>query len=229
MTIINQSHKFVFVHVPKVAGTSITKIFSELTSYCDLEIGATEFGESIQEQYKNRFGLHKHSSAKEIKNIMGQVEWSKFMTFGFVRNPFDRVKSTYKFLLQWEGCPAQLQEKIRSFVDINEYILSDIWSENLGPSELFRPQSFWLTDQNNNRIIVDLVTKLEDLQEGLDVILRAVSPKLFHQGIKVSKLNSSKREDKTEILSKESIEKILKVYKKDFEVFNYDKYLVEGK
>ena len=47
MAIINQSKKFIFVHVPKAAGTSVTSAFSKYTSYQDLEIGGAKFGESI--------------------------------------------------------------------------------------------------------------------------------------------------------------------------------------
>jgi len=84
MAIINHSFNFVFVHVPKAAGTSVTSILSKYTNYCDLEIGATEFGEYIQPAYKKRFGLAKHSPARDIRNLVGAVAWSKFFTFSFV-------------------------------------------------------------------------------------------------------------------------------------------------
>lgn len=39
--IVNHTHKFIFVHVPKSAGTSVTQMFSEYSSYRDLEVGGT--------------------------------------------------------------------------------------------------------------------------------------------------------------------------------------------
>ena len=64
MTIINNSYKFIFGHIPKAAGTTITNQLSAYTNYCDLEIGGTCFGEKIQPAYKKRFNISKHSFEK---------------------------------------------------------------------------------------------------------------------------------------------------------------------
>ena len=69
--IVNHSHKFIFVHVPKAAGTSVSELFSKFSAYSDLEVGGTELGEALQNAYKCRFGLTKHSTAEEIRAVVG--------------------------------------------------------------------------------------------------------------------------------------------------------------
>jgi len=63
--------EFIFIHIPKTAGTSMTKIF----------------GEAFQ----------KHNSAKEVIETIGKEEWNKAYKFTVVRNPWDKVLSQYKF------------------------------------------------------------------------------------------------------------------------------------
>ena len=103
MTIINNSQGFLFVHVPKAAGSSVVNALCEYTRYCDLEIGATAFGEAIQGPYVKRFGLAKHSTAQQLKTLVGDEAWSRYFTFSFVRNPYHRMFSAFRFLRSWEA------------------------------------------------------------------------------------------------------------------------------
>ncbi|RBW46957.1 hypothetical protein DS885_05470 [Psychromonas sp. B3M02] len=220
MAIINNSKQFVFVHVPKAAGTSVTNVLAKYTTYKDLEIGGTHFGESIQPAYKNRFGLCKHSAASNIRNVIGQDAWDNMYKFSIVRNPYDRVISTYKFLLKWGGTPAPIKEKLESFKDINEYVLSSMWEDSDGPDSIFRPQVFWLTDVNDrNKVIVDYVGKLETLDEDLARIMSQI------EGVSVD-VNESPQLNKTEgsyKLNEKAIEKINSFYARDFAFLGYKK------
>ncbi|MCX7933452.1 MAG: sulfotransferase family protein, partial [Rhodovarius sp.] len=105
MCIINHSRRFIFVHVPKCAGTTVAEHFSRFSTYRDLEIGATALGEAVAAHYQERFGLAKHSTLEEIARVVGEEEIQSFLTFGFVRNPYDRVVSIFTFLRSWTGWP----------------------------------------------------------------------------------------------------------------------------
>lgn len=219
MAIINNSKKFVFVHVPKAAGTSVTNALSKYTTYKDLEIGGTHFGERIQPAYKDRFSLGKHTPASEIRNVIGQEAWDDMYKFSIVRNPYDRVISTYKFLLKWEGTPEKVKEKISSFKDINEYILSEMWEESDGPDYIFKPQTFWLTDVNDrNKVIVDFVGKLETLDQDL----AHIQSQIEGRDIEVETTPQLNQTEGNFKLSKEAIEKINRVYARDFRFWGYE-------
>jgi hypothetical protein len=75
MSIINSTFAFVFVHVPKSAGTSVTAALSQLSSTIDVEIGGSVFGEAIQGPHQKRHGLSRHSTALEIRSIVGAQQW----------------------------------------------------------------------------------------------------------------------------------------------------------
>lgn len=219
MAIINNTFKFIFVHVPKAAGTSVTNAFSEYTAYCDLEIGGTGFGENIQPFFRNKFGLYKHIPAKELKNIIGNKDWVKFFTFSIVRHPADRLLSIFNFLKQWEGTPEDLREKLIEFQSFDEFVLSEIWKSRPGPDNIFFPQSYWLTDKSG--LLVDYVGKLENLEVSLEYIRDAIGLRKA-PNFKVTKLNQSKGEKDFTEISGEAKLLINEYYSSDFERFSYE-------
>lgn len=79
---INHKHKFIFVHVPKNAGTSIRNSF-DINGY-DKKV--------VRRKYP-------HYSCSEIKEYCGDTTWNNFYTFSVVRNPYDRMVSYYHFHL----------------------------------------------------------------------------------------------------------------------------------
>ena len=46
--IISHTHRAIFVHIPKTAGTSITALIEPALRWNDLVLGGTTFGERIQ-------------------------------------------------------------------------------------------------------------------------------------------------------------------------------------
>ncbi|MCF1457730.1 MAG: sulfotransferase family protein [Shewanella sp.] len=223
MAIINNSKNFIFVHVPKAAGTSVTSALSDYTTYKDLEIGGTIFGEKVQQAYIERFGLAKHSPASNIKDVIGIVEWDKMFSFSIVRNPYTRVISTYKFLIKWSGTPEAIRKEVSEFNDINDYINSGIWDRTPGPDNIFRPQVFWLTDRDDREnLLVKYIGKCEDLDSHLSVIKSRI------EGVDIAatltpKLNSTEGDLE---LSKESISRINEFYERDFRLLGYDRMKV---
>lgn len=222
MAIINNSFKFIFVHVPKAAGTSLTSVLSPYTNYCDLEIGGTHFGEQIQPAYKKRFGLTKHSTASEIHSVVGAVTWSQYFSFAFVRNPFSRCLSTYHFLKKWEGLSEDYAKKINQFKDFDEYVLSDTWAESNGPDDIFRPQMHWLKSFSKNEVLVNFVGRVERINEDMKYIAEVIGhPKMKNDLTSIPQLNPSKSIPITEISKTAVIEKIVQKYRIDFETFAY--------
>lgn len=170
--IINNTFKFIFIHIPKSAGTSITNFLSELNTYCDLEIGGTSFGENIQSHYRKRFSLYKHAPAFEIRNIIGHKEWKKFFSFAFVRNPFTRVYSIYNFLKKWENLPEKYGKMMEQFESFEEFILSELLEKDPGFDNIFRPQVFWVCEfKKNNYKIIDFIGKVENLKGNVKIFV----------------------------------------------------------
>ena len=77
---INHQYKFIFIHIPKTAGTSIRNSF-DMNGY-DKKV--------VRKSYP-------HSRCSEVKEYCGEKIWDEYFKFSFVRNPFDRMISFYSF------------------------------------------------------------------------------------------------------------------------------------
>jgi hypothetical protein len=139
--IINHTYKFIFVHVPKNAGTSVTQALSTLSSWRDQEIGGTQLGEALSAQYMKRFGMRKHSPASQIKSVVGEEIWDTYFKFGFVRDPFARLNSVWGFLNKWRDWPRS--EIMDEFGSIDKFIASDFFKSG-GPDQILKPQTHFL-------------------------------------------------------------------------------------
>ena len=213
MCIINTSRRFVFVHVPKSAGTSICHALSPLTTAFDLEIGGTPYGEAFQELVFERFRLHKHMRASELRDLLGPARWSDSFTFAFVRNPFSRAYSTYKYLKQHR---AELPF-IDQFDTFDEYVSSAEWDGH-GPFRLLLPQSHWTHHRGEQ--LVDFIGRVETFTADLDHVLRMVGAGEAKAAPDVQ--NVSALPPSPPRLSEQAVAKIVDRYASDFAVFGYD-------
>jgi hypothetical protein len=168
--IINQSVGFTFIHIPKSAGTSVTQFLSPLNGPFDLEIGGTCFGEAIQSAFVRRHRLRKHSTLQEAWSAISAARPSHDMYyFTFVRHPFSRLSSIYRFLLAWDDYNPDLRKIMHGFGNYREFLNSQIYMHLPGPDGMFRPQSSWI--KIDGKIFDSLhIFKLEDISYSLEEI-----------------------------------------------------------
>jgi hypothetical protein len=223
MAVINHSYKFVFVHIPKAAGTSVTRVLSRYTGYCDQEIGGTDFGERVQLAYQRRFNLAKHTPASGLRSIMGQVAWKQYFSFAFVRDPFARCLSTFSFLRKWEGAGPEFTKRMKAFGSFDQYVLSGIWEQSNGPDDIFRPQLHWVrSGPKAAGLLVDFIGHVERIDEDMAHVLGVIDPlKGRLQRPEVPQLNRSADSTVSEIRDPRVIQKIVQRYGEDFEAFGY--------
>ena len=68
-------NKLIYIHIPKTGGWSICNVLDDVG-------------------YKNWFN---HSSAIEIRDKIGLVNFNNSIKFTVIRNPWDKIKSGYFF------------------------------------------------------------------------------------------------------------------------------------
>ncbi len=226
--IVSQSHKFVFVHIPKNAGTTVeTLLMDHLDPAQDLHVseGATlpdnreAFG--IGEDAK----LLKHITSHRLRRALYNGLYDQFFSFAFCRNPYSRCYSAYTFAVRRAQADQRRETKFgedsdrdrskfltRSFDDICAN-LPEIAKEH----RLFRPQTFWLREPDS----VDYVGRLEHLAEDMRAIYT-------HLGLPLQQLDHIPTENqkaakgawKEMSLSAQSA--IREFYASDFDRFGYD-------
>lgn len=169
--IVNNSHRFLFIHVPKTAGTSVTRELSRFTTFRDVEVGGTRYGEKIQDMYSSRFDLRKHSPATKIRAKAGPELWRGYFVFAFVRSPYARAYSLWKFLRKWKDGPHHAMAERYGFED---FIASD--EVRAGAIDIAKPQAHWLADAEG-RVLdgVDFVGRVERFDEDFAFVLSTIA------------------------------------------------------
>lgn len=149
---ISQTHRCIFVHVPKTAGQSIEQVF--LTQLgLEWKQRAPLLLRRNRDPRKGPPRLA-HLRASEYVDL-GYCDldtFSTFYRFSFVRNPWDRIVSFYKYI----GSPAEYP--FRDFV--LHHLRNGLWSRM---HWFVRPQTDFL--YRDGKLLVDFVGRFESLAE----------------------------------------------------------------
>ena len=175
---INHDLKFIFVEVPKTGSSSIRSI-----------IGRDE---------------QLHLTIAEIQNQVTKKQFDEYFKFGFVRNPWDRELSWYKYILKEPH--HYYHKQFLQFVNFSAY---------LRERPLFPQQYYFLSNHGKNQL--NFIGRFENLQEDFNIVCDKI-------GITKQKLpqkNKSIHKHYTEYYDDETRQIVAERYKKDFEYFGY--------
>jgi chondroitin 4-sulfotransferase 11 len=194
-TLLNAFYKSktIFIHIPKTAGVSLAKAI---------------YGDVTLEGHRS---FYFNSIALNIKNEV-------YFSFSFVRNPFDRLYSAYKFLN--EGGMNHLdklafQTHLSEFEDFEDFILNGLNKKLIYQITHFIPQHEYLCDKSGS-ILVDFIGRFENLDK--DILL--LSEKL-NKNIELNHHNYNNKSDYKEVYTDEMIYKVNQIYQKDIDIFKY--------
>jgi hypothetical protein len=170
----------------------------------------------------DRFNLRKHSTAAEISSVVGLPSFQSYFSFCLVRNPFDRLQSTYHFLKGWKKCSpdyASEVDEVEKFDNFNEFLDSQIWATKFGPDQIFKPQTNWINDPKSGLPLIRYLVKLELSGAAVNTLSQA----LFNvdYAITMGEENRSKPYEKITSWSDANVSKIREVYASDFAQLGY--------
>jgi hypothetical protein len=204
--LVSYHKKFLFVHIFKTAGTSIT---DSLARYC-YRPGSTRPSNWMAYLSTNWKKIHrtpnkKHATALEIRDSIDRDVFDSFFKFTFVRNPWDWQVSLYHFILDRPHNPGH--EATKAMGSFRNFVLSREGSTFT--------QTGCLTDADGN-LLVDFVGKFEhlDLDFGLVCEKVGVSAQLPH-------INKTQRTGYRDYYDKETRDLTAKLYAEDIERFRY--------
>lgn len=193
---ISHKYRFICFRIPKSASSSIRKA---LIPFSDKKI----------------------SVRTDVKSIMGNLNkqgltldlWKKYFKFAFVRNPWDRAVSRYFYSIKKNDCFNQsrvIEEDYKK--DFYQFIKV---FEQKGREKIY--QFDFLAD-NNGKIQVDFIGRVETLQKDLDKVCEIISL----PSIVVPHLNKTIHNNYKKYYTEESVEIVRKKFKKDIEYFGYE-------
>ena len=199
---ISLVHKVIFIHIPKCAGQSVEETFLN-----DLQLSWDDhrylFGcfEKPTSWTKNIPGRIAHLTAKEILDFKFlPIEiFNSFYKFSIVRDPVQRLVSSWNYLDPEENFDDWVSSKVSSGHKENNYF--------------FKDQTDYLFDENNKSLVDDIVPfkTLGSSQHNFYNYLENISA-LSHR-------NASKKRDI--YISKETTKLIKDLYKKDYKYLDF--------
>ena len=153
---ISDKHRTLFVHIPKVAGQSIETMFLN-----DLDLTWEQRDVLLMRKKKptekGPFRLAHLTAEEYVKyDYIPQELYDSYFKFSFVRNPFSRTYSFYKYLGYSKIC------------DFDFFVTKVLKKKVEDDHFFFRPQSAYV--YKDDKLYVDFIGRFEQLQKDMDAI-----------------------------------------------------------
>lgn len=218
--IISDQHKFIFVHVPKTAGDSVTQA---LAPY------ATPLKRTLWKSIRRRLPvkdrvetiyLRKHDPASRAIARLGRAKWDSYKSFAVVRNPFDHAVSHYEFMKQFRIAAVAAKVAAMRFPDYLDYRAKPpFWNDTFFAR--LPNQSYFLTDPSG-AIAVDRIVRFEEI--GTD--FKSACEEIGLHGVDLPHVNKTKSKSKKrpfqDYYDTTAIQKVRSLYADDFRLLGYD-------
>ncbi|NMG76009.1 sulfotransferase family 2 domain-containing protein [Aromatoleum diolicum] len=182
---ISHDHRVIFVHIPKNGGSSIEKA---LGIY-----GVENRGDNRLVDERMLFGKGlQHLTMSEINERIPSEISQTYFKFAFVRNPWARALSEYRWRAQWDSQIAKMS--------FTKFVF-----DQLGQPHAYRhywPQVDFIADRSQPgaaSLLVDFVGRLEHLQSDFGEIINRcglsdiVIPQINRSEAKETVLNRMKK------------------------------------
>ncbi|MCB1614850.1 MAG: sulfotransferase family 2 domain-containing protein [Pseudomonadales bacterium] len=219
---ISNSQRFIFVHIMKTGGTSVSSCLADTLAWNDISLGGTQKDTHNNAFYRKQFGLAKHSRAEAIASVIGQQTWNDYFSFAFVRHPYSRAISLYRFAARLANsnadkpdAPANKMPIVQAFNNTATFsgFIGQLNAENALGIQL---QKHWVTDKNGNTI-VNFVGRYENIGDDY----RYIAERLHLPQQQLPQKNPS---GKTAVptLTHTDYDLLFELFREDIAFFDYD-------
>lgn len=215
--IISNSYKFIFVHLPKCAGTTTSQVLSDVLHAQDVDISTPQnrSENSMLGYFKANYGLRKHSTADQIAKALAPGTETDFRWIYSARNPYSRFESAYYYTLSDKSEDEKFSREY-AHLSLEEFVQSGAL-DSLNFLQ-FRTQSSFLLSKPHEKIILrteSLDADIKKLKDQLDLPLsNAATPR--------KNVNPSKGKIDWSTIGAPVTEYVRTRYQIDFVNFGYD-------
>lgn len=195
---LSDEHKVLFIHIPKTGGTTIEQLFN--IKWTEDNLLSTSYQGDVAPQHFNVAQLQKARPNK----------WVQYYKFTFVRNPWDRLVSTYHWFNR--GCTtfelfvkyvySMLKEHKDDILKVPNY-------RSMGFDHLV-PQHEFVTEGVN-------VFRFEEFAQGVSSLMAKFDLPIE----RYSHANSTKHAHYSTYYSAETQQMVAELYARDIEQFGY--------
>lgn len=205
--VINNKYQFIFIHIPKSAGTSVMNGLSVLPGNNRKWLGPTKHETWLQ------FSANAPARRGIINKITG-LSFEGYTKFAFVRNPWDRMASFYRYLKEIR--PRHEIDTVDSFKEfLRQADAGTSWIKGLHSMK----QQITYFINSDGILELDFLGHFEHLSEDFRTITDILScPAQLPHNNKSSNTTSDYRLDYDD----QMVEIITRLFPDDISTFGYD-------
>ncbi len=213
---VSNKNRYCYFRIPKSASSTVIRTLAYYDPYLPYDKN-----DSRGSRAKKSFSGLRSAKVLSLNSFI-----KKYYLFTFVRNPYTRVLSSYKSKIAGSDSPGY--EPVRQFIlsasaDRKlsfEGFLGYLESGGLFSDPHWLPQISMLPVKPDN---IDFIGHIESIEEDLSVVIN----KIFGQGTyKGAAVRTAGRTESSSIAdgyyNKETADRVLALYRKDFDNFGYD-------
>jgi hypothetical protein len=208
--LISYRRKFIFIHVPKVAGMSISKALGKFAFRPELypwNRWLRRRGRPSAFPFLGHKIFPEHATAAQLASELPVQVCHRFFKFAFVRNPWDLQVSLYHYILR--NKQHRQHERVASLGGFEQFLESVTASDPLC-------QASYLTG-SDGALLVDFVGRYERLAEDFQTVtsIIGVNRSLPH-------VNGSAHRDYRSYYNERTEQIVRDVFRRDIDLFGYD-------
>jgi hypothetical protein len=210
---ISHKHKFIFIHIPKCAGTSLTNLF-----FKDYDLDWKKPNYEIHYGWCPKRKIHmQHATPLELLDL-GLIDkdiWDSYYKFTVVRNPWSRAHSDYFWLMKTRKIKDSFQNYINKRGEFEE-ILRDRESFFYRGDHLTSQSSYLDTEKNSK---IDKIIKFENISKGVKQVLEDL--KLPNWGIPHTNKGKKQYKHYSDFYTNTNKKLVELKYKDDIKILKY--------
>ncbi len=186
--------KCIFVHIPKCAGVSVAHAL----------FGCLGGG---------------HLSLNEYRIVFGKKVFSRMFKFAFVRNPWDRLFSAYRFLRKggFGSMDAAISRKVRRYATFEDFVLAIANTSLMSEVIHLRPQTYFV--QVGRAIPLDFIGRFETLEEDFCKLSEILGVQV---GLPKSNVSGDGFAGYRQAYTSKSKDVVARIYRSDIRAFGYE-------
>lgn len=163
---ISHKYKCIFIHIPKCAGTSITKFLADGKdlSWIDADY------EYLHGWCPKRKFFMQHATAKKLleTELISEDIWKSYYTFTFIRNPYDRAISDYFWLQKDQNINGTFKEYLLKKGVFEKYLKDEGELYYRGDHQQHQTSFFDMS----GALSLDFIGRFESFQKDMKMLMQ---------------------------------------------------------
>ncbi len=214
--LISYTHKFIFFHVPKVAGLSIREAlqdYAQEPEHFKIRRPSKMVDGSPNPFYEIWQTILLHATTQDAQKELSEEVYDNFYKFAFVRNPWDWQVSMYHFILkETSHRNHRIVKTMRGFEDYIEWIMTTKKPYARGATKF---QYEMLTDADG-KILLDFIGRYENLKQDFSHVCQ-----ILNIEAPLPQLNRTVHRDYRTYYTEKTKNRVADYFRKDIELFGY--------